>query len=129
MEKLSIVAQIRGEAVNGDDNFELDYAFAGWSFSDALELRIGRVKHPYGIYGEIFDVGTLRPLYQLARSVYGPVGFTARAYNGVGLSGWLDWDSGWALQYDVYYGQIEGDFELNGLLSQDPAMIFQSFGR
>lgn len=120
MEKLSIVAQIRGEAVNGEDEFELDYAFAGWSFSDELELRIGRVKHPFGIYGEIYDVGTLRPFFYLPQGIYGPSGFTARAYNGAGLAGWHDWDSGWGLEYDLYFGQIEGDFEVVGLMTTVP---------
>jgi len=118
--KLTIVAQIRGEAINGEDNFELDYAFAGWAFNDNLELRIGRVKHPFGIYGEIFAVGTLRPFYTLAQGIYGPNGFTAQAYNGVGITGWHDWDSGWGLQYDVYVGQIEGDFEVPGLMTTVP---------
>jgi hypothetical protein len=126
VEKLSIVAQIRGEAVNGQDNFELDYAFAGWSFSDHLEARIGRVKHPFGIYGEIYDVGTLRPFFHLAQAIYGPNGFTARAYNGVGISGWYDWNSGWGLQYDVYFGQIEGDFVVTGFMTTVPEDMLKS---
>jgi hypothetical protein len=122
-QQLTIVAQIRGEAVNGQDEFELDYAFAGWAFNDNLELRIGRVKHPFGIYGEIFAVGTLRPFYTLAQGTYGPVGFTANAYNGVGLAGWYDWNSGWGLQYDVYFGQIEGDFAIPGLMTTLPEHV------
>jgi hypothetical protein len=48
-----------------------DYGFAEWRFSDALRLHAGRMKHPFGIYSEIFDVGTLRPFYTLSQSVYG----------------------------------------------------------
>jgi hypothetical protein len=125
MDKLTVVAQIRGEAVAGADLFELDYAFANYAFSDQFNARIGRVKHPLGIYGEIIDVGTLRPFYYLPQSIYGPNGYTARAYNGVGIAGWHGWDSGWGLEYDVYGGQIEGDFVIPGLLTTVPELFLE----
>lgn len=116
IEKLSIVAQIRLESGNDQEQAELDYAFAEWAFHDALRVRAGRVKHPFGIYGEVFDVGTVRPFYSLPQSLYGANGFTARAYNGAGITGNVGAGK-WGLQYDVYGGQIEGDFETPGLLS------------
>jgi len=123
--RLSIVAQLRGEATAGEDEFELDYGFANWHFSDALNIRIGRVKHPFGIYGDIYDVGTLRPFYLLPQSIYGPNGYTARAYNGVGAQGFLAGSSGWGLQYDLYFGQIEGDFVTPGLLTTKPELFLE----
>lgn len=119
-DRLSIVAQVflesNGSSDDSSSDAELDYAFAEWFVSDALKVRAGRVKHPFGLYGEIFDVGTLRPFYLLPQSIYGPNGFTAKAYNGVGITG--VWSKGaWGLQYDLYAGQIEGDFEIPGLLS------------
>jgi hypothetical protein len=116
IEKLSIVAQMRLESGADEKQAELDYAFAEWAFSDAARVRIGRVKHPFGIYGEVFDVGTVRPFYSLPQSLYGANGFTARAYNGAGITGNVPVGK-WDLQYDVYAGQIEGDFETPGLLS------------
>jgi hypothetical protein len=116
VEQLSVVAQMRLESGATDHQVELDYAFAEWSFSDAARVRIGRVKHPFGIYGEVFDVGTVRPFYSLPASLYGANGFTARAYNGAGITGTVPLRA-WNLQYDVYGGQIEGDFETPGLLS------------
>lgn len=116
VDKLAIVAQMRLESGRDDQQVDLDYAFAEWAFSDAARVRAGRVKHPFGIYGEIFDVGTVRPFYSLPASLYGPNGFTARAYNGAGLTGTLP-AGRWSVQYDVYGGQIEGDFETPGLLS------------
>ncbi|HEX6642126.1 MAG TPA: porin [Thermoanaerobaculia bacterium] len=116
IEKLSIVAQMRLESGADEKQAELDYAFAEWAFSDAARVRIGRVKHPFGIYGEVFDVGTVRPFYSLPQSLYGANGFTARAYNGAGITGNVPVGK-WELQYDVYAGQIEGDFETPGLLS------------
>lgn len=120
-DRLSVVAQVYFESNDDDSNedkdVELDYAFAEWFVSDALKLRVGRVKHPFGLYGEIFDVGTLRPFYMLPQSIYGPNGYTAKAYNGVGLTGTTFFSSGWGLQYDVYGGEIEGDFDIPGVLS------------
>lgn len=119
-EQLSIVAQMRLESGAGEEQAELDYAFAEWKFNDAARVRVGRVKHPFGIYGEVFDVGTVRPFYSLPQSLYGANGFTARAYNGAGITGNVPVGK-WGVQYDVYGGQIEGDFETPGLLSTAPA--------
>lgn len=116
VEKLSVVAQIRLESGSDQEQAELDYAFVEWTFNDAARVRAGRVKHPFGIYGEVFDVGTVRPFYSLPQSLYGANGFTARAYNGAGITGNVSAGK-WGLQYDVYGGQIEGDFETPGLLS------------
>jgi hypothetical protein len=123
-ENLSLVAQTRLTSESGSHT-DLDYAFAEWKFNDALKLRVGRVKHPFGIYGEVFDVGTLRPFYLLPQSLYGPNGFTARAYNGAGLTGNIRMPKKWGLQYDVYGGQIQGDFETPGLIAGDPALFSQ----
>jgi hypothetical protein len=129
LEKLSVVAQMRLESGSDKQQAELDYAFAEWTFNDAARVRVGRVKHPFGIYGEVFDVGTVRPFYSLPQSLYGANGFTARAYNGAGITGNVPL-GGWDLQYDVYGGQIEGDFETPGLLStsskyfQEPSITF-----
>jgi hypothetical protein len=125
MENLTIVAQLRGEAVGGEDSFELDYAFASYDFTESFNARLGRVKHPFGIYGEIYDVGTLRPFYYLPQSLYGPNGYTARAYNGVGVAGWFDWGSDWGLQYDVYVGEVEGDFVTPGVTTTDPNLFLE----
>ncbi len=128
-ERLSVVAQVflesGGRGDESEKNVELDYAFAEWFVSDALKLRIGRVKHPFGNYGEIFDVGTLRPFYLLPQSIYGPNGFTAKAYNGAGITGSQTWGSGWGVQYDLYGGEIEGDFDIPGVLSTAPEFFLE----
>jgi hypothetical protein len=121
-DKLSLVAQTRLTSAGGAD---LDYAFAEWSFSDAVKFRAGRVKHPFGIYGEVFDLGTVRPFDLLPQSLYGPNGFTARAYNGAGITGNVRLPHHFAVQYDVYGGQIQGDFETPGLLAGVPELFTQ----
>jgi hypothetical protein len=85
----------------------LDLAFIDWRFSDALHLRAGAVKNPFGIYTEIYDVGTLRPFLWLPQSVYGPQGFVSRSYRGVGLTGRRDLPGGWGVSYDAYFGELD----------------------
>ena len=109
-ERLNIVAQANLRSTQANE-VDLDYAFAEWVASDRVKLRIGRVKHPLGLYGEIYDVGTVRPFQYLPRSIYGEDGFTAKAYNGAGLTGLLR-SGQWELQYDVYGGEIDGDYAL-----------------
>lgn len=106
-------------SVDEDVEVDLDYAFAEWFVSDAARFRIGRVKHPYGLYADVFDVGTIRPFYFLPQSIYGPQGFTGEAYNGVGITGTRYPGDRWGLQYDVYLGQIQGEINVPGILSDD----------
>ena len=105
-DRLWVVAQVHLERDRDDETVELDYGFVEWRFSDALRLRFGRVKHPYGLYGETYDLGTIRPFYLLPQSVYGKVGTTSKNYNGVGLRGTRFFDR-WELQYDLYFGQLQ----------------------
>src|SRR5262245_46553385 len=85
---------------------EVDYAFAQWTFSDRLKLRAGRVKQPFGIYTELFDVGTVRPFVTLPQGIYGPSGFVAEGFDGLAVTGRLATRGAWALDYDVYGGSI-----------------------
>jgi hypothetical protein len=116
-EKLTIVGQAELQQRAGFDELDvrLDYGFAEWRFSDALRLRAGRVKHPFGIYGETFNVGTLRPFFLLPTSIYGPERYTARSVDGMGVTGQFNWSSGWGLQYDVYGGRIAGELRISGV--------------
>ena len=104
-ERLRIVSQIEVRDTVEDSEIELDYAFAEWRFSDRITLRAGKVKQPFGISTEVFDVGTLRPFLTLPQAVYGPVGIIAEAYQGVGFTGSFPVSS-WRLAYDVYGGGI-----------------------
>lgn len=106
-EKLVIVAQMKWEDRHEGLEVELSYAFAEWSFSDALKLRFGRIKQPFGIYSEIYDVGTIRPFFFLPQAVYGPVGITALYFDGIGISGAYYAKNGWGISYDFYGGEID----------------------
>lgn len=105
--ELSIIAQTFWEQNDDATATEIDYAFAEWKFSDALKVRAGKVKQPFGIYTEVFDVGTVRPFLSLPQSIYGPVGTIAVGYQGIGLRGTSPIGHGWNLVYDLYVGGIQ----------------------
>ena len=96
-------AQIR---VVGSGTASLDWVFGEWRFSDRARLRIGIVKHPFGIYGEVPRVGTLRTFYRLPESVYGTTELTAAGVRGISFSGALQRVSGWSFSYDLYGGAV-----------------------
>lgn len=116
-DRLTVVGQFEFVQQPGNDEVShtLDFAFAEWKFEDGLKLRAGRVKHPFGIYGEIFNVGTLRPFYMLPQSIYGPERYTARSVDGLGLTGQKSWNNGWGLSYDAYFGRIAGELRNVGV--------------
>jgi hypothetical protein len=101
-DKLSIHSQGFVES-HGATDVGLDYAFAEYRLNHFLSFRIGQVKHPFGIYTEVFDVGTLRPFIDLPQAFYGPAGFAGESYKGIGASGAADVGA-WTLAYDVYAG-------------------------
>ncbi len=112
-ERLAVVGQVEWRVEGeGEAAVEMDYAFAEWRFSDAAHLRVGKVKQPFGISTEVFDVGTLRPFFALPQAIYGPLGFVAEGYLGVGLTGRFESQAKWALEYDAYLGgQVVEEYE------------------
>jgi hypothetical protein len=108
-ERLSVTAQPfwhQGHHANQTAS-GMDYAFGEWKFSDLARFRAGLVKQPFGIYTEVFDVGTVRPFATLPSSIYGPAGTVGKAYSGIGLTGARYGRGGWGVQYDVYGGGLE----------------------
>lgn len=91
------------EDLDGSD-VELDYAFAEWSFSDAFNLRVGKVKAPSMLYTEVYDVGTIRPFFFLPQAIYQEL--AAEAYKGAGVTGTVFFESGWDVVYDLYGGKL-----------------------
>jgi Phosphate-selective porin O and P len=100
-----ISIHVQGEVTEDDDatDLQLSYAFVDYFISDRLSVRIGQVKHPFGIYNEVFAVGTLRPFLDLPQAFYGPVGFAGESYKGVGLAGNVEMEE-WNVAYDLYGG-------------------------
>jgi hypothetical protein len=106
-DRLTLFGQVQFWVTPDGEDVDLDYAFADWRCTPRLNLRIGQVKHPFGIYAEIFDVGTLRPFFDLPQGIYGRQGIVAEAYRGAGLVGNTPVGEGWGLQYDLYFGELE----------------------
>lgn len=90
----------------GNHTIKLDWGFADYRFSNAIGLRVGKIKTPIGLYNEIRDTDALYPMVVLPVSIYDeafrPV-FVA--HNGIGLYGNLDIGLG-RLNYHVFTGGI-----------------------
>lgn len=103
-ERLSLHVQPAfNESLDGHEA-KLDYAFAEWSFSDALHFRIGKVKAPFMLYTEVYDVGTIRPFFFLPQGVYQEL--AVESYEGVGFTGSFLFRNDWEVQYDLYGGKL-----------------------
>lgn len=121
-DRLHLVAQVHLEST-ADDELDaiLDYAFAEWEIADFLRLHAGRAKHPFGIYGEVPRLGTIRPFLLLPQSLYGPSGMVGRSYDGVSTTGYASLGA-WDLQYDVYVGRMEIEINRPWLALVDPTL-------
>ena len=105
-DRLSVSSQFEMDfGMEGETEADLDYVFGEWRITDAFKLRAGQVKQPFGIYTEVFDVGTVRPFLSLPSSVYGLSGMIGEAYRGVGFTGTKALGS-WEIQYDAYTGGL-----------------------
>lgn len=119
-DRLRIATQINFQEQAQGSRTQLDYAFVEFDAANRLKLRAGRAKHPFGIYGEIFDVGTARPFQHISQAIYGPSGFTGKAYNGAGITGSVGaglGEAAWGLQYDLYGGEMDAEYEESGIFS------------
>lgn len=104
-ERVTFTTQVKFE-FNGATQPALDYVFAQYQFHDALKLRAGQVKQPFGLYTETIDVGTIRPFITAPEAIYGPTANIAEAYRGIGLTGNVRLPSSFSLDYDVYGGGL-----------------------
>jgi hypothetical protein len=103
-DRLSLHVQTAYNESPSGNEVGLDYAFADWSFSDAFSLRVGKVKAPFMLSTEVYDVGTIRPFFFLPQAVYQE--FAAEAYKGVGITGSFILKRGWEVIYDLYGGKL-----------------------
>lgn len=104
-----------------DLQVNLTQAFGQYTVSDALKVRAGVMRHPFGLYSETLEIGTLRPFLNLPRGVYSPGTFEWDGYRGLGLTGTLAQESRWAVEYDLYGGTLTS-------LGSDANPVFNSLG-
>ena len=111
-EHLRLGAQlfVRDLGVYGNGQVELDWAYADWRVSDELGFQVGRVKVPWGLYGESADVDAGRATVFLPTSIYPTRAREillstdgAKAYGSIGP---VDW----ALHVGQRQLQTDGDF-------------------
>ncbi len=121
-DRLSVYAQTGFTEKFRERETGIDYAFAEWYVNDALSIRAGKVKAPFLLYTEIYDVGTLRPFFDLPPGIYQQ--FTAEAYKGVGLTGTIFSSSEWDIEYDLYGGELKLLPQRTlSLASEQPALL------
>ncbi len=123
-ERLTVHVQTGYGSQTSGDEASLDYAFAEWFFADALAIRAGKVKAPFMLYTETYDVGTIRPLFHLPQGVYQQL--AAEAYKGVGLTGSIYPKDEWEISYDLYSGKLSllpNEF----IIMQGQQLSFQEF--
>lgn len=107
--RLHVAAQVEWIQESDETEQELDFVFATLDLGGARRLMVGLAKQPFGLYTEIFDVGTLRPFYSLPQSLYGAVGAITERYAGLGYSWSAQPSDGWKLEFDLYVGGLETD--------------------
>ncbi len=101
-ENLRINTQLWYEIEGEETEAELEVAFVEWTLNEYLRFKCGLSRVPFGVYADIFDIGTLRPFYHLPQSVYGSVGIVPEGYAGIGL--WGQTGDEWQIVYDLYVG-------------------------
>lgn len=96
----------------GDFNAKLDWFYLDYHYSDALGLRLGRVKLPFGLYNDTSDIDMARAPILLPQSIYptqnrdfllAQTGMELYGRKRIGLFGDLD--------YRAYGGTILVDIE------------------
>lgn len=103
--------EVEREGNETEDKVRLELAYAEWETSERFRIRFGRNRLPFGIYTDIYDVGTLRPFYHLPVSIYGHSGFVSESYLGVGIGGLAPAKKGWELRYDLFAGGADFDVD------------------
>src|SRR5262245_20842759 len=121
-QKLVLRAQgFAGHNLRGQ-KLKLDYGFAEYAHSPGLKLRGGKVMTPFGLYSEIYDVGTLRPFYYLPQFYQGRLGLIPKSYLGGGITGFRPLGNEWEVGYDAFGGQMHfEEFTTARLNGFDPA--------
>lgn len=92
---------------DGQLKIELDLAGAQWTPNRWFSLRAGRILSPFGVYTEVFRVGTLRPFGVLPTSIYANAGAITQSYDGIELAFTLETETGWRARLAVIGGRAE----------------------
>jgi hypothetical protein len=121
VDRLTINTQLYWENYPGVEwQVRLNLSFVEYTFSDLFKIRIGKGINPFGIYTEIYDVGTLRPFFFLPQALYGPYTIP-RSHLGIGFRGTFMQISNWDLKYNLCLGQMPTNV-IVGYLNNTPVI-------
>ena len=98
-----VMSRDYGAVANND--IIVNWALINYQFKDQLGFKVGKIKRPVGLYGDLRDYDFLRTPILLPQSIYSE---TAReyyeSYTGGAVYGAFDLGGGGRLGYDIYYG-------------------------
>ncbi len=92
----------------GNDEINIGWAFAEYSFYEWLGIRVGKLKTPYGLYNEIWDMDMLRTSIILPAALYSESARDAQsAIKGGNIYGNIHTGALGSFSYDILYGTID----------------------
>jgi len=106
---LQLFARDLGEL--GSFAFELDWGFVDYNWFEQFSIRLGRIKMPYGLYGEYRDLDLVRPSVLMPQAVYfESLRDLQAAFDGVEFYGTLDGagESIGSFDYNLFAGSVIG---------------------
>jgi len=89
-----------------ESTIQMDWGFLKHQFNDNINIKLGRVLMPIGIYNEIRDAGPLLPFFQAPFLPYAEGFFTAKTLDGAMLSLNRELPGEWSLESNYYVGQF-----------------------
>ncbi len=90
----------------GNNQIEVDWAFADYRWKDSLGLRFGKIKSSQGLYNETRDYDMLRTFALLPQAIYNEINRgTEIAIHGLGLYGDTALGRAGGLSYQAQFGQ------------------------
>ncbi len=103
----------------GNNDIYVNWALVDYQWRDALGFKIGKVKRPQGLYGDVRDYDFLRTSIMLPQNtIYNENEREYyESYTGGGLYGTFNLGKGGNLGYDIYYG-INYDIDEDGGLAR-----------
>lgn len=107
--KLRLGAQFLSRDVGeaGNNAVRLDWGLGDYHYHDLLGVRVGKVKLPYGLYGEGRDSDFLRAMVHLPQSIYDENKRNLMvAYQGAGIYGNAPAGAAGDLDYHLFYGEL-----------------------
>ncbi|QTA83544.1 Porin domain-containing protein [Desulfonema limicola] len=90
----------------GNNDVDIDWAFADYRYQNWLGLRAGRIKRPFGFYNRSRDIDAARTFVMLPPMVYDDVERdSVSATIGIGIYGYLPY----GFSYELQYGTMKMD--------------------